>query len=74
LDEIRGSMRLEELVSGEGALIILEPQDGGISIQLHGNPLNASGHTARIMTELFIEHAEEGSEEMLATMEPEGNA
>ena len=74
MDEIIGSMKLEELVSPEGALIILEPQEGGISIHLHGNPLNASGHTARIMTELFIEHVEEDDETMLATMEPKGNA
>jgi len=74
LDEIRGDMRLRDLVSGGGALIVLEEFHDGISIRLYGNPASNSGYTARIMAKLFISHAENDDSMMLATMKTEGNA
>ena len=74
MDEIKGTMRLKDLVSSDGALIALEEFEDGIAFSLYGDPSSNAGHTARIMTELFISHAENNDNMMLATMKTEGNA
>jgi hypothetical protein len=74
LDEVRGNMRIKDIVSGDGALIALEQFEDGISFKLYGDPSSNAGYTARIMTELFISHAEGDDNMMLATIKTEGNA
>jgi len=74
LNEIKGTMRIKDIVPANGALIALEEFEDGISFSLYGDPTSNAGYTARIMTELFISHAEGDDNMMLATVKTEGNA
>ena len=74
MDEIKGTMRIKDIVPANGALIALEEFEDGIAFSLYGDPSSNAGHTARIMTELFISHAEGDDSMMLATIKTEGNA